>query len=76
MILVVEGNTNEVYDTFNPLTDNCIYKIEEINNVCYVHIDLYRPYQQFYSIANEIRIHGHYNGRKAKIYDKEFTLVI
>ena len=40
MILVIKGNTDEVYDTFNALTDNCIYQIEELNGICYVYIEL------------------------------------
>lgn len=74
MILVVKGNTKEVYDMFNPLTDNCIHLIEEINSYCYVHIDLYRPYQYFWTIAEEIRRDGHYNGSWARIYDKVYTV--
>ena len=75
MILVVEGKTKEVYDTFNPLTDNGIYLIEEINTYCYVHIELYRPHQYFWSIAEDIRRDGHYHGRWARIYDKAYTVL-
>jgi hypothetical protein len=69
MILFIENaslecTTQQVYDTFNSLADNCVTVIEERNEDTHktfrIYIDLYRPFQPFWKIGDKIRETGKY----------------
>jgi hypothetical protein len=69
MILFIEDasldcTSQQVYDVFNELTDNCIMMIEETNEDTHktfrLYIDLHRPYLPFWNIADKIRETGKY----------------